>query len=524
MTDRLTEVIADSARGSMFLISGTALSTVIMAIATILIGRLLGPELYGQYVLAFLLPQLLYLFTALGIDQGIIRFTSSLRAAGEIDRLRVVIRTCLILRICVALFVFLISLIFADSFSSVLLQRPELTFYVRVASASILFQAIFATATSALVGLDRTEYNAFAMNIQAVAKTLTSIALVVLGFGVFGAVTGQVLSYVVAAAASLCLLFFIRFEKRTSKINGGFASGIKELLRYSAPLYVSLLLTGSIPLFKSFFLGVFVTDSEVGNYKAAVNFISIITILASPIVTILLPAYSKLESSAVEKIKIFFKLVSKYTAMLIVPVAVVMIIFSKEIVQIIYGSAFESASLFLAVESALYFLVGLGYLNLASFFNGLGKTRTTLKMSLIIFFMFMILSPILTWAYSVVGLIVAFLIGSAAGTIYGSYRARKEFKVEFDMSALLRIYLVSAVSGIIPLVILRISISTRIFNVAVGFILYVFTYMTLLPATRTISSNELKTAKSILEKIKPLRILAQPVIDYQQRILGFWKT
>ena len=42
----LEKVAEDSARGSFFLISGTALSTVIMAVSSILIGRFLGPELY----------------------------------------------------------------------------------------------------------------------------------------------------------------------------------------------------------------------------------------------------------------------------------------------------------------------------------------------------------------------------------------------------------------------------------------------------------------------------------------------
>jgi len=56
MTDELAKVAEDSARGGFLLISGTALATVIMAIASILIGRLLGPELYGQYTLAIVVP------------------------------------------------------------------------------------------------------------------------------------------------------------------------------------------------------------------------------------------------------------------------------------------------------------------------------------------------------------------------------------------------------------------------------------------------------------------------------------
>ena len=60
MSDELTKVAEDSARGGFFLISGTAIATVIMAIASILIARFLGPELYGQYALILVIPQLLF--------------------------------------------------------------------------------------------------------------------------------------------------------------------------------------------------------------------------------------------------------------------------------------------------------------------------------------------------------------------------------------------------------------------------------------------------------------------------------
>ncbi len=65
MADELVRIAEDSVRGSFFLISGTAVSTVIMAIASILIARFLGPELYGQYTLALVIPSLLFLFTDL---------------------------------------------------------------------------------------------------------------------------------------------------------------------------------------------------------------------------------------------------------------------------------------------------------------------------------------------------------------------------------------------------------------------------------------------------------------------------
>lgn len=169
MSDELGKVAEDSARGGFFLISGTVLATVILAVASILIGRVLGPELYGQYTLVFVVPQLLFFFTDLGINQGIVKFTASLRAKGEIDRLARMIRSGLLIRALTGLAMFAVSYSLADWFALFFLQRPDLAFYVRIASIGIIFQVIFSTVTSAFVGLDKTEYNALTTNIQAIA-------------------------------------------------------------------------------------------------------------------------------------------------------------------------------------------------------------------------------------------------------------------------------------------------------------------------------------------------------------------
>lgn len=518
MADELIQVAEDSARGGFFLISGTALATVIMAIASILIGRFLGPELYGQYALALVVPQLLFLFTDLGINQGIIKFTANLRSKGENNRILKIIKYGLILRASTGIAIFIINYALADLFASLFLQRPDLAFYIRIASISVLFQVIFTTATSAFVGLDKTEYNALTANIQAIAKTIISITLVLLGFSVAGAIIGHVTSYIVAAIASISILFLTIREKQVNQDSHSVSDDLKTLVHYGAPLYISLLLTGFIPLYQNVILAIFTTDADIGNYKAATNFIALMAILAVPITTALLPAFSKLNSSTNQKIKTFYKLANKYTAMIIIPITFLLIIFSKEIVQIIYGYTYESAPLFLTTYCLLYFLVGLGYLVLPSFYNGLGETKTTLKMSLITFLMLAVLSPIFTETYSVQGLIVAFLIASTAGTTYGLYIARKDFQIEFDTN-IFRIYLNSAISSILPLLMLHFTQLPKILNITIGGLLYLFIYATLTPLTKTVNPSELEAATHIAQKIRLLALIAKPMLTYQQRLL-----
>jgi len=518
LADELARVAEDSARGSFYLISGTAISTVILAIASIVIGRILGPELYGQYTLALVVPQLLFLFADMGLNQGIIKFTSSLRVQGEHDRVKKIVKLGLLFKTFTGVMIFAIGFVFADWFASLFLQRPDLTFYIRIASLGILFQVVFTTATSVFVGLDRTEYNAVATNIQAVAKTVVSIALVLLGLSVTGALIGNVASFAVGGAAGISMLFITMRGKKGSKSSHGRVEEIRALVRYGAPLYVSLLLVGFIPVYQNVILAFFASDAEIGNFKAAQNFATLMTVLSIPISTALLPAFSKLDSSTAQKIKAFFKIANKYTAMLIIPITVLIVTYSTVIVQIIYGITYAQAPLFLATYCLVYLLVGLGYLTLTSFYNGMSETKISLGISLITFLCLAVLSPVLARAYGVPGLIVAFLIGSTAGTIYGSYIARRRFQIEFDTASLIKIYLISMVS-VFPSVLMLRLVSGPAINLAGGGFFYLFTYATLVPLAKVVSGPEIKMAGSIVQKIPLLNLVVRPLLRYEQKLL-----
>jgi peptidoglycan biosynthesis protein MviN/MurJ (putative lipid II flippase) len=163
--------------------------------------------------------------------------------------------------------------------------------------------------------------------------------------------------------------------------------------------------------------------------------------------------------------------------------------------------------------------VGLGYLTLSSFFNGLGETKTTLKISIIGLIALIILSPIFTKAYSVPGLIIASIIAGTASTICGSHIARKTFQIEFDTRSIVRIYLTSAVSSILPFLILYFTHLPALFNASIGGVLYLITYATLTPLAGIITIPEIQMAKRITQKIPLLKLFAKPLLKYEENIL-----
>lgn len=521
MEDDLTRVTQDSARGSFFLISGAALATVITAIGSILVARFLGPDIYGQYALAIVAPELLYLFTDLGLNQAIIKFAATLRSRNESERIPSIVKHGMVARAAIGITIFVLNYVLADTIATHLLQRPDLGFYIQIASTAILFRVIFTTATSAFIGLDKTEYQAVTSNIQALAKAIASITLILFGFSILGALAGYTLSFLGAAFVSLPLLWLLMRQNKIGGKGEGFKKNLRDMFHYGSPLYVCVLIVGFFPFLMNVILAFFVSDAEIGNFKAAVNFAALLTVLAEPITNILLSAFSKLNHISAQKIGYFFQITLKYTTIVVVPVTSLIMIFSTEIVQIIYGSTYQLTPLFLSTYIIVYLLAGIGYLTLPSFFNGLGKPKTSMKMNLIRFFALLILAVPLTQIYGVQGIIVAFIISLVAGTLYGVYIARKKYNVDFRVKNILKIYLISGFASIFPLLLINFTSFPNELKLVLGSVFYVLVFITLIPLTNLISFLELQKINLALRDTPFVKQVANVIVKYMQKILRF---
>jgi O-antigen/teichoic acid export membrane protein len=117
---------------------------------------------------------------------------------------------------------FALCVLLSETLAAKLLNRPGLGPLVRLVALSIPFQAVFTTASSAFLGLDRMQDNALTLNIQSIVKTVSAPVLVLLGLGVVGALTGYVLGYAVAGTSALLFLQLSPFKGLANVILGGF--------------------------------------------------------------------------------------------------------------------------------------------------------------------------------------------------------------------------------------------------------------------------------------------------------------
>lgn len=151
----LLELGIEAAKEGYGFFIGNTLSTLILAIGSIAIARLLGSENYGVYSLSFIIPSMLVLFTSLGIDQSLIKYVSEYSSKKLYSSIREMFQASLLFKLIIGAAATITIYLLADAIASDLLNRPYMAPLIRIPSLLILFQALYTLCSNFFIGFDR---------------------------------------------------------------------------------------------------------------------------------------------------------------------------------------------------------------------------------------------------------------------------------------------------------------------------------------------------------------------------------
>ena len=239
----------------------------------------------------------------------------------------------------------------------------------------ILTGGLVNAATAAFTGMETMHLYSFMLIIQSIAKTALILALVLLGFGTLGAITGFTTASVIAGLAGI-LLMWTMYKSLPKPTNSKLEimATIKTMLKYGLPVSIGTIITGFLTVFYSYILAFYVTNNAIiGNYNLAINFVVLITFFATPVTTMLFPAFSKLDyKKDNETLKNVFQYSVKYASLIVVPVAAMVIALAQPGIGTIYQNRYAEAPLFLALLSVTYLYTAFGNLSVGNLINGQG--------------------------------------------------------------------------------------------------------------------------------------------------------
>jgi stage V sporulation protein B len=512
--DKASQMAGTAVRGGYNAFWGLSISTIIAAVGVIILARILTPADYGLMTIALVAPTFMATFRDWGVNSAMIKYVAQFRSEGRPDLVHSVIISGflfeLILGALLSALVFLLSSILAGLF-----KNPTLTPLIQIGSLYVFANAVLTAAQSAFVGYERMELNSFMQIFLSIIKAILAPLLVLIGFGVFGAVLGNAICFLIAGVFGMLLLYLVTRRETSPARDGGVRviETVKMMFKYGFPLWVAATLTSFLTLFYLFLAAIYVSSALIGNYQVAVNFSILITFFSAPIATVLFPAFSKLRGERdAATLRRGFRLSVKFAAFLVVPTAVGFVVLAEPIVSTLFGSRYSSAPLFLALLAVGSLTSAIGGLSINNIFSGQGRTDINLRIALITLVIGLPLGLLLIPIYGIVGLIIAPLIASLPSLLVGLFWVRRLYGATIEWGSSARILVASGIAGAATYLVDPFLTSLSLVRLLAGAVIFLVIYVAAAPRLGAISRADTQNLRGILKGLGPLSGLVNPLL------------
>jgi len=315
-------------RDNIILFVGAISSGVFGFIFHFYMGRILGPADYS--VLGVILSIIYIMSIGLNTLQiGIAKFVSNFNAKREYSKISYLINKSVKKLIIYGIISTIIFILITPPLSRFL--HIKLT-PLLIISPCIIFLMILPINRGSLQGLQRFKGLSLNLIIEGTIKLFGGILLVLLGFGVYGAIISIVLSYIIP--------FFVGFyplrdiiKKKKKEFD------TKEVYKFSFPVLIALIsltLMYSIDLIlvKHFFNAV-----EAGYYTAAGLLGKILFFATLSISQVMFPKVSELHNKREKHRHLLIKSLL-ISLVIIIPAIIIFYLFPRPIVNILFGQKF----------------------------------------------------------------------------------------------------------------------------------------------------------------------------------------
>ena len=495
-----------SARGGFHLLWGLVLSTVISSVGTIIIGNLLNADDMGLYYIVLAAPLLIQTFRDWGVGAAMIKYSAQYNSEKQIFKVKSIIFSGLVFQTVLGLGLTLFTFIISGFLATSILDRPGIDSLIQVSSFMILAGAFTSVAQAIFVGLEKMAYNSITLVVQAIVKTVFMVALVAVGLGAFGAVLGNISSLILSGLTGLFLLWLVykNFPK-TSGEKMQIMENIKLMLRYGVPLSIGSIVGGLLSQFYTLTLANYETNAIIGNFSIASTFVILITFFATPVTTMLLPAFSKLDAEKdKDTLRSVFEFSVKYGSLLVIPVATLVMALSRPAVFTLFGDKYEFTPLFLFMLASAYLYTAFGSLTVSNLLTGQGKTRLVMKLGLLTAAIGFPLGFVLISQFGVIGLILTTLTAGIPNLIISRLLIWRNYDLTISWVFSGKILF----SSIIPAVLTYLVITSVNFanwlQLLLGVCVFVPIYLLIVLLTKTIDRTDIDNLRDMTAFLGPL--------------------
>jgi len=491
-----------------------ALSSIISSISVLVVAGILQEGEYGLVGIALIVPNLVQIIRDFGIDQATIKFSAHYKNQNNPEKLKNILTATVTFEFLMGILLTIISYFLSGFIATQILNRPDITPLVQIASLSIFGNALFKASDSVFVGYEKMHYHSIILIIQAATKAILMIGLVWSNFGVFGALLGHSISFLITGIVASILLYLKIYNKlnlQNKKLQ--LKKILKQMFSYGLPISASIILNSVVVQFYSILLAVYLTNQTVGNYNLAVNFTVLVSFFVIPVQTLLFPAFSKIDAKKEpQTLQSAFQNSVKFSSLLIVPAAFMVISLSQPAIATLFPGKYLDSPIYLSFYLMIFIYTAFGHLSNPNLIKSQGETKIHLILFIINNAVGLILAYTLIPTYGAIGLISTLLISALPYMIISTFWIKKTYNATINYKSSIKIIASSLISAAITYGATNIFQLPSIILLAMGATIYFISYLITAPLIGAINKNDTKTLKELIQPLGPLaKILNIPL-------------
>ncbi|MBW2973153.1 flippase [Candidatus Woesearchaeota archaeon] len=500
MQKKKRQVLKTVASGAGIIFFGSLFAYFANFIYQIIISRYLGPADYGLISLGQMVLNVGMILSLLGLNEGLVRYSAYYLGRKNVAKIKGVLLAVLKITIPASILVTFLLVFFSKFIAIQIFKNAEFIPILIVFALIIPIHVLLRIIAQFFLALKKPGYNQF---IRVIFRNMVNIilvlAVVLIGGNVFQVSLAYLISVVVSAIFGIVLLECKIFPILRNKIKPFY--NYKKLIMFSLPLLFTGVFLKIMGWADTFFIGFFKTAAEVGVYNVAFPVAAAMGMFLAAFGTIFYPIISELLGKK-ERFEIghIFEVIMRWIFAVTFPIFLLILLFPKDILKIMFGKAYVAGSTALLILTAAYFInviTGPGVHTLKAF----KKVKFIFYLNFGIVILNLVLNILLIPWCGITGAAIATGISIGLREIIIFFKVKRLIKFSYNI----KYYIKYILSAAIPLLVIYWALNTffqsyYLITVIIALAVFVAIYLFLLLLLKSFSKEDLVIIRALEKK------------------------
>ena len=509
-SDAVHELGVSTAKGSIIFVAAQIISSLITLVLLVGMTRLLRPADYGFYSIAVAFAAFLGMGGRFGMGTALRKMLPESTGRKRIIEL---ISNSYFLAGVIAIAIAALGIIFAGPIAVAIYKTPSITLPLQIAAVVVFLTAIMEMVFAALVGLGMIKEAAIADIVYSIVQAVASVALVLAGHGVTGAMVGYALGFVFGIAMGS----FYLIRRIGLKATSPSTKTLGELAKFTVPIVVSNVSALGATNFAVLILGVYASAQVVGNYGAAYRLGSLFIVILTSVTFILLASFSKAFSkkNLSKSIERIYNASLEYSLVFVLPLLAFLVAVAVPVSRLLFSSAYALAPLYFDVV-AFGTVLGIVGSFAGTLIISYGDTRRFMYYQMAVIAVEFILLLALTPLFLARGTLLAvFIIAPLLSNAIYIMALERQFSISINWGKLLRIVLPSLLLWVLAAII-SMALHQHLATILMDAALFLLLYPPLMALAKAVDKKDILFLRHVADRLRGVGAPIEYLLRYTE--------